>query len=82
MAERKKTRTTPTPTPQATGDEAVAAGMVTVPGTDPVTNGEDEINKTRDYIALYAKRTGPLIDIWVQPTAPAHKAGRVWIKTT
>jgi len=72
----------PTPSPLAVGDAAVAAGMALVPGTDAVNRGDDEINQTRDYIANYAKRTGPLIDIWVGPTAPAHKAGRIWIKTT
>jgi len=81
MAE-KKTRVTPAPTPQAIGDDAINAGMAVVPSGDPVRNGEDEINLTRDYIAQRAKRTGPQIDIWVQPTAPAHAAGRVWIKTT
>ena len=63
-------------------DAAVAAGMEVVASTEAVMNGEDEVNLTRDYVAQYAKRTGPLIDIWVQATAPAHKAGRVWIKTT
>jgi len=66
----------------ANGDNAAAAGMDIVPGTAQVRLGYDEINKTRDYVAAYATRTGPLIDIWVQATAPAHKAGRVWIKTT
>jgi hypothetical protein len=46
-----------------------------------VSLGDDEINKTRDYIAQRAKRTGPQIDIYVQPTAPAHAAGRIWIKS-
>lgn len=78
MARRKDA---PTPTPQAVGDDAVAAGMAIVPPNDPVTRGDDEINLTRDYIAQRAKRTGPGIDIWVQPTAPAHAAGRVWIKS-
>lgn len=66
----------------ANGDAAIAAGMVIVPGTAQVRLGYDEINKTRDYVATYAQRTGPLIDMWVQATAPAHKAGRIWIKTT
>lgn len=66
----------------ANGDAAAAAGMDIVPGTAPVRNGYDEINKSRDYVANYARRTGPLIDIWVQPTAPAHVAGRIWIKTS
>lgn len=70
------------PTPSAVGDGAVAAGMTLVPSTDSVIDGEDEINRTRDYIAAYAKRSGPLIDIWAQPTDPGHKPGRIWIRTT
>jgi hypothetical protein len=72
---------TDAPAQRAIGDAATAAGMAVVAATAPVTGGDDEINKTRDYIAERAKRTGPDIDIWVQPTAPAHKAGRIWIKT-
>ncbi|HWO51563.1 MAG TPA: hypothetical protein VNN23_08200 [Ornithinibacter sp.] len=68
--------------PRAVGDGAVAAGMAVVAAGAAVTLGDDEINKTRDYIAQYAARSGPLIDLWVQPTEPPHKAGRVWIKTT
>jgi len=56
--------------------------MAVVAAGAAVTLGDDEINKTRDYIAQYAARSGPLIDLWVQPTEPPHKAGRVWIKTT
>ena len=67
--------------PRAIGDDAAAAGMDLVPATAPVTGGDDEINKTRDYIAQRAKRTSPTIDIYVQATAPAHSPGRVWIKT-
>ena len=75
-----KTKVTAAPTPQAIGDGASAAGMALVPSTDAVTNGEDEINRTRDYVAQYASRGGPLIDIWVQSTDPGHKANRVWIR--
>lgn len=64
----------------AAGGDAIAAGMDTVAATDPVNMGYDEINKALDYIAQYAKRTGLLIDIWVQTAEPAHKAGRLWIK--
>lgn len=67
--------------PRAAGDDAAAAGMAIVAGNAPVRDGENEINLTRDYIAQRAKRTGPQIDIWVQPTAPAHAVGRIWIKT-
>lgn len=63
----------------ATGDDAVAAGMALVVGTSLANTLDTEDNLTRDYVAQYAKRTGPLIDIWVQSTAPAHKANRVWI---
>jgi hypothetical protein len=64
----------------ANGDAAAAAGMDVVPGTAKVRLGYDEINKSRDYVAGFAKRNADnLIDIWVQPSAPAHKAGRVWI---
>ena len=66
----------------ATGDDALAAGMVLVQGTSLANTLDTEDNLTRDYVAQYAKRAGPLIDIWVQPAAPAHKVGRVWIKTT
>lgn len=66
----------------ANGDNAAAAGMDIVPGTAQVRLGYDEINKSRDYVAAYASRSGPLIDIYVQSAAPAHKAGRIWIKTT
>ena len=66
----------------ANGDTAAAAGMAVVPSTAQRSLGYDEINKSRDYVANYAKRTGPQIDIWVQAAAPTHKAGRVWIKTT
>ena len=78
----KKTRITPTPTPSAVGDDAVAAGMAVVAGGAPVRDGENEINLTRDYIAQRAKRTSPTIDIYVQPTEPPHAVGRIWIKTT
>lgn len=64
------------------GGDASAAGMDIVPSTAKRSLGYDEINKSRDYIAQRAKRTGPDIDIYVQPTAPAHKVGRVWIKTS
>lgn len=66
----------------ANGDAAIAAGMVTVASTAQVRLGYDEMNKTRDYVANYAKRAGPLIDIYVGPTAPAHAVGRIWIKTS
>lgn len=65
----------------ANGDAAGNAGMDVVQATAPYGLGYDEINRTRDYVAEYATRTGPLIDVWVQSAAPAHKAGRVWIKT-
>lgn len=64
----------------AAGGDATAAGMTTVAPTDPVNMGYDEINKSRDYVAQYAKKNGPLIDIWVQSADPGHKAGRLWIK--
>jgi hypothetical protein len=63
----------------ANGDNAAAAGMDVVPGTAKVRLGYDEINKSRDYVANYAKRTGPLIDMYVQASAPAHAAGRMWV---
>lgn len=64
----------------ANGDGAAAAGMDVVPGTAKVRLGYDEINKSRDYVASFARRNADnLIDIWVQSTAPAHKSGRVWI---
>ena len=66
----------------ATGDDAAAAGMAVVAGTGKVKEGYIEINKTRDYVAQRAKRSGPNIDIYVQPTAPAHAVGRIWIKTS
>jgi hypothetical protein len=80
MTERKRTPKAEVE-PRAVGDDAVAAGMAKVAGGGAVRDGDDEINLTRDYIAQRAKRTGPQIDIWVQPTAPAHAVGRVWIKT-
>lgn len=70
----------PRATPRAIGDGAVAAGMTLVPATEGVTQGDDRINETRDYIALYAARSGPLIDIFVGATDPGHKVGRVWIR--
>ncbi|WP_457100310.1 hypothetical protein [Microbacterium sp. P5_E9] len=79
MAEKRKTKIGETPTPFAIGDDAIAAGMPVVPSGDLVKNGEDEINRTRDFIAQRAKRTSPTIDIYVQTAAPAHAAGRVWI---
>ena len=66
----------------AAGDDAAAAGMAVLPGTALVKNGYVEINTTRDYVAQRAKRTGPNIDMYVQPTAPAHAVGRIWIKTS
>lgn len=63
----------------ASGDDAAAAGMDKVAGGAPRRLGYDEINKTRDYIAQRAKRTGPDIDIYVQATDPGHRAGRVWV---
>lgn len=65
----------------ANGDEAASAGMDVVPATALVRDGYDEMNKTRDYVATYATREADGIDLWVQASAPAHKAGRVWIKT-
>jgi len=35
----------------ATGDDAKAAGYSLVSGGDSMRNGDDEINKTRDYVA-------------------------------
>jgi hypothetical protein len=66
----------------ATGDAALAAGMVLVPGAGMARDLDLYDNQTRDYVAQYATRQGPLLDIWVQAAAPAHKAGRIWIKTT
>lgn len=66
----------------ATGDAAVAAGMRRVLGTELANTMETIEMETRDYIAAYAARSGSLIDIWVQTAAPAHKIGRVWIKST
>lgn len=63
----------------AIGDDAVAAGMTLVIGTQAASDLDTFENQTRDYVAQYAKRTGVLIDIWVQSAAPAHKSGRVWI---
>jgi hypothetical protein len=37
------------------GDDAKAAGYAIVPATDQVKYGADEINKTRDMIALVKK---------------------------
>lgn len=83
MAEpRKRTPRTPTAAPRAIGDDAVAAGMRLVAGGEMANTMETIENETRDYIAQRAKRTSPTIDIWVQPTAPTHVAGRVWIRTT
>ena len=68
------------PSQQAIGDGAAAAGMALVSGGAMANTLEDIENQTRDYIALYAKRTGALIDIWVQTAAPAHKVDRIWGK--
>lgn len=65
----------------ANGDIAAGAGMPIVAATGKVRLGYDEINLSRDLIATYAARSGPLIDIHVGPSAPAHKSGRIWIKT-
>lgn len=35
----------------ATGDDAKSAGYSLVSGGDSMRNGDDEINKTRDYVA-------------------------------
>lgn len=35
----------------AVGDDAKAAGFALVTGSDIIRNGDDEINKTRDYVA-------------------------------
>jgi hypothetical protein len=79
----RKPRTTPAPppvvTPLAPGDDAAAAGMAVLSGSAMANTLETEVNITRDYIAQRAKRSSPTIDIYVQPTAPAHAAGRVWI---
>lgn len=64
----------------AIGDDAAAAGLPVVPGTDPVREGAGQITISRDLLAQYAKRDGPLIDIHQQPTAPAHAPGRIWVK--
>lgn len=64
----------------ATGDAAVAAGMTLVNGGSLASDLDKFDNETRDYIATYATRSGPLIDVHVSATAPAHKTGRVWIK--
>jgi hypothetical protein len=81
MATRKTTRTTPTPTPLAPGDDAAAAGMAVVSGAADADTLDTIENQTRDYIAQRAKRTGPYIDIYVQPIAPPHAVGRIWIRT-
>lgn len=66
----------------ATGDDAAAAGMDIVPGSTMANTIDTEITKSRDYIAQKATRNRDnQIDIWVGPTAPGHKAGRIWIKT-
>lgn len=62
------------------GDAAAAAGMDIVAGTDPRSLGYDEINLTRDYVANYAKRSAPAIDIFVGTTDPGHNPGRIWIR--
>jgi hypothetical protein len=69
----------PAPTPFATGDDAAAAGMALCAGSSLANTLETEVNLTRDYIAQRAKRSSPTIDIYVQATAPAHAAGRIWI---
>ena len=66
----------------ANGDIAAGAGLPTVPGTASRSLGYDDINLTRDIVVTYAQRSGPLIDIYVGPTAPAHAPGRKSIKTT
>lgn len=65
------------------GSDATAAGMDTVASTDPLRMGYDEINLTRDYVAQFAARNRDnLLDIWVGTSAPAHKAGRMWVHPT
>jgi hypothetical protein len=66
----------------AIGDDAAAAGMALVAGGALANTLDTEENLTRDYIAQRAKRNSPTIDIYVQPSAPAHAVGRVWIKTS
>ncbi|MFD4990769.1 tail fiber domain-containing protein [Cellulosimicrobium cellulans] len=39
----------------ANGDAAAAAGMDVVPGAADIRQGYDEVNKTRDYLAVHAK---------------------------
>jgi hypothetical protein len=69
----------PTPTPYATGDDAAAAGIPLTAGSALANTIDTEINGAKDEIARRAKRTSPTIDIYVQPTAPPHAVGRIWI---
>lgn len=66
----------------ANGDLAASKGIPAIPGTADRGQGFDAINRGSDLLVTWATRHGPEIEIWVQPTAPAHAAGRVWIKTT
>lgn len=56
----------------AIGDDAAAAGMDLVSGTEDRRNGWIEINATRDEIARRASRSG--LDITVDSTAPSSPA--------
>jgi hypothetical protein len=66
----------------ANGDDAAAAGIDIVAPSEKVKMGYDEMNRILDELVHRATRHGPDIEVWVQPTAPAHLVGRVWIKTT
>lgn len=59
-----------TPTPMATGDDAVAAGMALVPGTRAANEIDTAINETRDYIANGHARWKPTL-----PALPIAKGG-------
>ena len=72
----------------AVGDKAAAKGMQVIPSNGLVRDGEDEINRTRDYIAdeIDARTAADNTlrartpKITVASTAPASPAvGDLWI---
>jgi hypothetical protein len=60
MARAKRTAT---PTPQAIGDDAAAAGIPLVPGSVAANTIDSELNTTRDYVARFGIKPGTALAV-------------------
>lgn len=66
----------------ATGDAALAAGMEILTGTEPARTLDEEVNKTRDYIADRTSAVTPVAKGGTGATTPAAARAALGVPST